>query len=154
MWYFDSLGDPVSVLALGNTERGSAAMPDHFTAILRFPGSAHAVITETLAGFEYHQTLHVAGTEGAIRSWWSGTLDRTLHPTFELRRERRRKGVETVAVEQSGELVELRVQAREVVGAFTRRRPLVSGEEARKRIVVCLAAEQSLREGREIALRF
>jgi hypothetical protein len=30
----------------------------------------------------------------------------------------------------------------------------VSGEEARKRIVVCLAAERSLREGREIALSF
>jgi myo-inositol 2-dehydrogenase/D-chiro-inositol 1-dehydrogenase len=62
--------------------------------------------------------------------------------------------VETVPVEQSGELVELGVQAREVVGAFARRRALVSGEEARKRIVVCLAAEESLREGREVALRF
>jgi hypothetical protein len=30
----------------------------------------------------------------------------------------------------------------------------VSGEEARKRIVVCLAAEESLREGREVPLRF
>ena len=59
-----------------------------------------------------------------------------------------------VAVEQSGELVELGAQAREVVGAFARRRPLVSGEEARKRIVVCVAAEESLRKGREIALRF
>lgn len=153
MWYFDGVGDPLSVLALGNTERRGAGMSDHFTAILRFPGSAHAVITETLAGFEYHQNLHLAGTEGAIRSWWSGTLDRTLHPTFELRLARRGKGVETVAVEQSGELVELGAQAREVVGAFTRRRAIVSGEEARKRIVVCLAAEESLREGREVALR-
>jgi myo-inositol 2-dehydrogenase/D-chiro-inositol 1-dehydrogenase len=154
MWYFDRLGDPLSVLALGNPERRGAGMSDHFTAALRFPGGAHAVITETLAGFEYHQTLHVAGTEGAIRSWWSGTLDRTLHPTFELRLERRGKGVETLPVEQSGELVELRLQARAVVGAFARRRPLVSGEEARKRIVVCLAAEESLREGREVTLRF
>ena len=136
-------------------DAGQIGVPQYIGfSLFRFPGGAHAVITETLAGFEYHQTLHVAGTEGAIRSWWSGTLDRTLHPTFELRRESRGKGVETVPVEHSGELVELRVQAREVVGAFTRRRALVSGEEARKRIVVCLAAEQSLREGREIALRF
>jgi myo-inositol 2-dehydrogenase/D-chiro-inositol 1-dehydrogenase len=154
MWYFQDLGDPVSVLALGNTDRRGAAMSDHFTAILRFSGGAHAVITETLAGFEYHQTLHVAGSEGAIRSWWSGTLDRTLHPTFELRLERRGEGVQTVPVERSGELVELGVQACEVVSAFVRRRALVSGEEARKRIVVCLAAEESLRAGREIALRF
>ena len=153
MWYFERLGDPVSVLALGNAERRGAGMADHFTAILRFPGGAHAVITETLAGFEYHQTLHVAGSEGAIRSWWSGTLDRTLHPTFELKLERRGKGVETVPVESSGELVELGVQARAVVGAFERRRAIVSGEEARKRIVVCLAAEESLRQGREVNFR-
>ena len=154
MWYFESLGDAVSVLALGNTDARGAGMSDHFTAILRFPGGAHAVITETLAGFEYHQNLHIAGTEGAMRSWWSGTLDRTLEARFELRRERRGKEVETVPVQHSGELVELRVQAREVVGALAQRRPLVSGEEARKRVVVCLAAEESLREGREIALRF
>jgi myo-inositol 2-dehydrogenase/D-chiro-inositol 1-dehydrogenase len=50
--------------------------------------------------------------------------------------------------------VELTEQARQIVPAFAERRPLLSGEEARKRIVVCLAAEASLREGREIALRF
>jgi len=155
MWYFDGIGDPLSVLALGTTEPRGAGLSDHFTAILRFPGQAHAVITQSLAGFEYHQTLHVVGTEGSIRSWWSGTLDRTLHPTFELRLHRRGQGgVETVPVDASGELVELAAQAREVVGAFARRRPLLSGEEARKRIVVCLAAEQSLRENREVTLSF
>jgi myo-inositol 2-dehydrogenase/D-chiro-inositol 1-dehydrogenase len=154
-WYFDGIGDPESVLALGDTEPRGAGLSDNFTAILRFPGGAHAVISQTLAGFEYHQNLHVVGTEGSIRSWWSGTMDRTLHPAFELRLERRAKsGVETVPVDQSGELVELAAQAREVVAAFARRRPLLSGEEARKSIVVCLAAEQSLRENREITLRF
>jgi len=155
MWYFDGLGDPVSVQALGNVGGRGAGLSDNFTAVLRFPGQAHAVITETLAGFEYHQLLHVVGTRGAIRSWWSGVLDRTAQPTFELRIERRdERGAETVPVERSGELVELGAQARQVVAAFAERRPLLAGEEARKRIVVCLAAEQSLREGREIALRF
>ncbi len=153
MWYFESVGDPLSVQALGDGGARGVGLSDHFTAILRFPGQAHAVITETLAGFEYHQLLHVVGTAGAIRSWWSGTLDRTARPAFELRVERGRgRGAETLAVESSGELVELHEQARQVVDAFARRRPLVSGEEARKRIAVCLAAEQSLREGREIAL--
>jgi predicted dehydrogenase len=50
--------------------------------------------------------------------------------------------------------VELEEQARQVVRAFARREALVSGEEARKRIAVCLAAERSLREGREVALVF
>jgi hypothetical protein len=50
--------------------------------------------------------------------------------------------------------VELGEQGRQVVAAFAERRPLLGGEEARKRIVVCLAAEESLRDGREVALRF
>jgi len=155
MWYFEGLGDPLSMQAFGAAESGRAGMSSNFTAVLRFPGQAHAIITETLAGFEYHQLLHVVGTEGSIRSWWSGTLDRTLHPAFELRIARRGQGqAETESVERSGELVELGEQARQVVTAFAQRRPLVSGEEARKRVVVCLAAERSLREGREIALSF
>lgn len=155
MWYFERVGDPLSVQALGNVGVRGAGLSDNFTAILRFPGRAHAVITETLAGFEYHQLLHVVGTAGSIRSWWSGVLDRTADPAFELRIERRGGGgAETVPVERSGELVELGEQARQVVAAFAERRPLLPGEEARKRIAVCLAAEQSLREGREIALTF
>ena len=154
MWCFERVGDPLSVLALGDAAQGGAGMPRSFTAVLRFPGDAHAVITQTLGGFEYHQNLHVVGAEGSIRSWWSGALDRTLTPTFELRVERRGAGaVESIPVAHSGELVELRVQAAKVVTAFTERHPVVSGEEARKRIAVCLAAEQSLRENREIALR-
>ena len=147
MWYFDGIGDPLSVQALGNVGARGAGLSDNFTAVLRFPGQAHAVITETLAGFEYHQLLHLVGTGGA--------LDRTARPTFELRVDRRgERPVEAVEVERSGELVELGEQARRVVTAFAERRPIVSGEEARKRIVVCLAAEQSLREGREIPLTF
>lgn len=154
MWYFESLGDPVSVQALGSPGGRAAGLTESFTALLRFAGGAHAVITQTLGGFEYHQLLHVVGTEGSIRSWWSGTLDRTLTPAFELRHERRGRGVATVPAGPSGELVELGEQARQVVAAFAERRPLLGGEEARKRIVVCLAAEESLRDGREVALRF
>jgi myo-inositol 2-dehydrogenase/D-chiro-inositol 1-dehydrogenase len=154
-WYFDGVGAPRSVHAFGDTARRGPGMSDNFTAVLRFPGEAHALVSQTLAAFEYHQALHVVGTEGAIRSWWSGTTDRTPHPAFALHVARRGRGaVETVAVEQSGEVVELAVQAREVVAAFRGRRPLLSGEEARRSVVMCLAAEQSLREEREVALRF
>ena len=154
MWYLEALGDPRSIQALGSGGPG-AGLSQSFSAVLRFPGGAHAVITQTLGGFQYHQVLHVVGGEGAIRSWWSGTLDRTLHPEFTLELERKRGGgVETVPVGPSGELVELSEQARRIVPAFAARRPLLGGEEARKRIVVCLAAERSLREGREVALAF
>jgi len=111
------------------------------------------VVTKTVAGFEYHLALEMAGADGAIRAWWSGSMDRTRHPTFGLKLGRRgQPEPETVPIESSGELFELEEELRQTVIAFTERRPLVTGAEARTRVLVCLEAERSLREGREIAL--
>jgi len=67
----------------------------------------------------------------------------------------RRRGAtapEAISLAASGELFELEEQLRRIVPAFRERRPLVSGEDARRAVAVCLAVEQSLREGREVAL--
>ena len=155
MWYFERWGDPRSVLAVGNAQARGAGMADNFSAIVRFPGTLYAVITQTLAGFEHHHTVEIVGSEGAIRTWWSGTMDRTEHPAFELKvRRRGRTECEVLEIGASGEVFELEEEIARTATAFRARRPLVSGEEARKRIVVCLEAERSLREGREVALAF
>jgi len=96
----------------------------------------------------------VVGREGSIRAWWSGTMDRTRQPAYELKVKRRGGEAETIALAASGELFELETQLAQAVVAFRERRPLVSGEEARKRVIVCVEAERSLREGREISLTF
>ena len=63
------------------TRRGAApGMYDNFSAVMRWPGGAYAVVTQTLAGFEHHHVVEVVGREGSIRTWWSGTMDRTLDP--------------------------------------------------------------------------
>ena len=158
MWYFAGVGDPLSVFATANGRalpRGAEGLRHNYTAVLKFPGGRHAVITETLAGFEYHQTTEITGTDGAIRTWWSGDQDRTHAPRFELRVQRRgQSGSETIPIERSGEVVELGAQIAATITAFRERRALVTGEEARKRIVVCEAAERSIREGGEIPLAF
>jgi myo-inositol 2-dehydrogenase / D-chiro-inositol 1-dehydrogenase len=155
MWYLEGHGDPVSVLAVGNGRRPEDGMEDNFTALLRFRGGAYAAITETLAAFEYHHVTEVVGREGSIRAWWSGTLDRTRQPAFELKVKRHGASqVETVTLAPSGELFELETQLAQAVVAFRERRPLVSGEEARKRVIVCVEAERSLRERREVPLTF
>ena len=155
LWYFEDAGEPTSVLAIGNGRSGSARMSDNFTALLRFPGGRYAVITQTLAAFQYHQVVEVVGSEGAIRGWWSGALDRTLAPEFGLSVKRRaRAEPEVVPIERSGEVFELRAQLAATVGAFDAGRPLVSGEEAKKRVIVCVEAERSLREEREVPLVF
>jgi myo-inositol 2-dehydrogenase/D-chiro-inositol 1-dehydrogenase len=153
MWYFERWGDPRSVLAVGNAAAGVAAMADNFSAILRFSGERYAVITQTLAGFEHHHTVEIVGSQGAIRTWWAGAQDRTRHPAFELKVQRRGQSeCEVLDIGASGEVFELEEEIAQTAAAFRAGRPLVSGEEARKRIAVCLDAERSLREGREIAL--
>jgi len=67
----------------------------------------------------------------------------------------RRRGASApaaVPLETSGELFELEEQLRLVVGAFRERRALVSPDEARKAVAVCLAVEEALRYGREMAI--
>ncbi len=154
MWYLERWGDPVSVSGFGNTKGRGDGMYDNFSAIVRFPEQRYAVITQTIAGFEHHQVMEVVGTDGAVRTWWSGDMDRTLHPTHELKVQRRgQTRCETIVLDLSGEVFELREEIRRTVAAFGERRPLLAGDEARKRIVVCLEAERSLREGREIPLK-
>jgi myo-inositol 2-dehydrogenase / D-chiro-inositol 1-dehydrogenase len=82
-------------------------------------------------------------------------MDRTLQPAFELKLKRRGDlQCQTVAIPASGELFELEEELRQVVRAFRERRPIVSGEEARKRVILCVEAERSLAEGKEIRLSF
>lgn len=155
LWYFDQVGDPVSVSATGSGAPREEALSDDFTAVVRFPGDRHAVITQTLAAFEYHQVMEVVGDDGAVRGWWSGALDRELEPRFELRARRRGASApEIVPVTRSGEVFELGEQIARTATAFAARRALVTGEEARKRVLMCVEAERSMREGREIPLRF
>lgn len=155
MWYFEPLGDPTSVLAVGNSKGREARMSDNVSTIVRFPRGVYAVITQTLAGFEHHHVVEIVGTEGAIRTWWSAPTARTLDPTHELKVLRRgATACETLKLGPSGELFELAEEIRQTAAAFSERRPLVSGVEARKRVLVCLEAERSLREGRELSLQF
>ena len=155
MWYFERRGDPTSVLAVGSAKERGPGMQDNFSAVIRWPGGLYGLVTHTLGGFEHHQVLEVVGREGSLRTWWSGTMDRTLHPTFELKVQRRgREACETVAIPASGELFELEEELQQVVRGFRERRPIVSGAEARKRVILCVEAERSLAEGREVALRF
>lgn len=155
MWYFEGQGDPVSVHAVGNSQEGAPGMYDNFSTLLRWPGDLYAMVTQTLSGFEHHHVMEITGTEGSIRTWWSGAMDRSRDPKFELKVQRRgQKQCEIIGgLGSSGEVFELQEELRLVVGAFRARRPLVSPEEARKRIVVCVEAERSVRENRVVELK-
>jgi myo-inositol 2-dehydrogenase/D-chiro-inositol 1-dehydrogenase len=153
LWYFEAAGRPTSVVAAGNGRHGVSAMTENFAGLLRFPGDRYAVVSQTLAGFDYDLVVEVTGSDGAIRATWVGALDRTRQAAFELAISRRGAGApQPIPIAPSGELYELEEQFRRLVRALGERRPLVSAEEARRPVAVCLAAERSLRERREIPL--
>lgn len=156
MWCFERHGDPVSVHAIGNSQSGNPGMYENFSTVLRWPGDLYATVTQTLSGFEHHHVMEVTGTQGSLRTWWSAAMDRAAEPEFELKVQRRGETSPAIVsnLGDSGEVYELREELRQVVTAFRERRPLVSPEEARKRIVVCLEAERSVRENRVVALTF
>ena len=153
VWYFAAYGDPIAVSAVGHGPHDDPARCESVACTLRFAGGRYALVTLTLSGFEYHFTAEVVGAEGAVRTWWSGSLDRSRQAAFELKVRRRGAAApEAIALAASGELYELEEQLRRTVVAFRERRALVSPEEARRAVAICLAAEQSIREGREVAL--
>ena len=153
LWYFARWGDPVAVSAVGFSRGDDPALTEVLTATLQFRGGRYAAVTLTLTGFEYHLACDVIGAEGALRAWWSGGMDRTREADFGLTVQRRGASVPVaVPLARSGELFELEEQLRLCVGAFTERRALVSAEEARKAVAVCLAVEEALSEGREVVI--
>ncbi len=160
LWYFARHGDPVSIRAIGNQRAGRiAAMFDNVSVLLRYASGAYVTISQSVAGFEHHLVLEVTGADGAIRTSWSGTMDRDHNAQFELRVQPRgfafERGVhecEHLTIDRSGEVFELTEQIRLSAQAFSERRALVSTAEARKRVLVCIAAERSLVENREIEL--
>jgi myo-inositol 2-dehydrogenase / D-chiro-inositol 1-dehydrogenase len=127
-------------------------MVDAFTATLTFADGSYAVFSQCLAGFEHSLVLELAGEKGAIRTWWSGAMDRTETPDFELKLKRAgAEAAEIVAVEKSGEVFELEEQLRRLLVDLT---PLVSAREALPSQIVCLEIERALAERRAIPLRW
>jgi len=162
LWYFARHGDPVSLRAVGNQRAGrDPGMYDNVSVLLRYPSGAYVTINQSVAGFEHHLVLEITGADGAIRTHWSGTMDRDHSAAYELRVQRRgfpfERGVnecERLSIAKSGEIYELTEQIRLAAEAFAARRALVPAIEARKRVLICLEAERSILENREIALSF
>lgn len=150
IWYAEAGGPPSRVTAYGGDP--ARALSDHFSVVLEWEEGATAVLNQCLGGFEHHTLLEIAGTEGALRTWWSGTTDRTHAPSFELKRRRGDSAVEAIAIPLSGEVFELEENLRRAFTGFAAGFSIMSAEQARISVAVSLAAEQSWRERRPIRL--
>jgi myo-inositol 2-dehydrogenase/D-chiro-inositol 1-dehydrogenase len=88
-------------------------------------------------------------------------MDRTEAPSivFQMRKKgsefiRGVKECETLELSADSEGSKLQNQMKRVVQAFAQGYAPTSGEEARKRVIICNEAVRSIHEGREIELRF
>jgi myo-inositol 2-dehydrogenase / D-chiro-inositol 1-dehydrogenase len=153
-WYLSGVGEPQTVYATSNSRQaGHPELRDNFSAIVNFPRGAYAVISQTLAAFEHHQTVKVSGTKGALWAAWSGAMDRTLHPKFSLRAFDGEQ-VQDIKIDKiTGEVFELEDEMAMLVRAIRDGAPLsCSAADGRWSVAMCLAAQQSVESGRPVAI--
>jgi len=151
LWYTSPLL-PSSVTAWGNPS--STGFTQDFTAVFEFPNGSYGVISQTLSGFEHHQVVEITGTEGAIRSLWSGAMDRTDKPEYSISAQltgETKPG--TIPLEgPSGELFEIETYLEEALSAMESGASLFPPEKERELVRVCLEAERSVREKKRVFL--
>lgn len=153
-WYLSGHGNPATIYATANA-RDSARpqLHDNFSAILRYDTGAYAVVSQTLAAFEHHQTVKVSGTKGAITAVWSGATDRTLTPQSSLRVFDGETLEECVLERPSGEVYELGQEIAMCVRCVRDgTAAIVSGEDGLWSTGLCLAAEASVSSGAVVSL--
>jgi myo-inositol 2-dehydrogenase/D-chiro-inositol 1-dehydrogenase len=158
-WYFsDAVGEPTSVYAAASARREDhPELHDNFSAILHFPRGRYAVVSQTLAAWEHHQTAKITGTNGAIWASWSGAMDRTFEPTFWLKLQRGADAaVQTIEIPKaSGEVYELVDQVAAVVRAARDDDPRAipcTGRDGLWSTGMCLKAAESLETGQPVSL--
>ncbi len=152
-WYLGQ--EPIAVFARANSRQPDhPELQDNFTAVLNFPGGAYAVISQTLAAFEHHQSVKVTGTRGALWASWSGALDRDFHPTFSLRYHNGEQ-TEVIPINKiTGEVYEVEDEIAMMVRAIRDGGPIAAtGCDGKWAVALCLAAQQSVDTGAVVSLR-
>lgn len=153
-WYLADAGDPVELVAYANSrDPARPELFDNFSAMVRWPDGAYAVVSQTLAAFEHHQTVKVTGTRGAVWAGWSGALDRTTEPAFFLKVFDGESLAEPPLARTSGEVFELR----EEIAACVRcvrdgAPPVANARDGLWSAGLCLLAEESIRTGRAVPI--
>jgi len=153
-WYLRSVGQPESVYAAANSRQPDhPELQDNCSAIMHFTGGAYAVVSQTLAAFEHHQTVKLTGTKGAIWASWSGAMDRVRKASFFLKAFDGEKLEEIPVTRGAGELYELEEQIAAMVSAVRDGTPSpCTGEDGKWSVAMCLATQMSVKTGRRVPM--
>lgn len=147
-WYLEGSGDPVELTACANSrDPKRPELFDNFSAMFKCANGSYAVVSQTLAAFEHHQTVKISGTKGALWAGWSGALDRTHEPTCFLKVFDGEKLEEVKLHKQSGEVFELRTEIAHCIEMVREgRAPAASARDGLWSAGLCLVAEESIRQ--------
>ena len=120
---------------------------------MTFSGGPFAVIAQCLSGWEHHQIVKVAGTEGALSAVWSGAMDRTFEPTYSLKLQHGEAVEEIPIAHAAGEVFELEDQfARFVRCVRGEGAPAATGVDGEWSVRLCLKAQESVERGAPVAV--
>ena len=147
-WYLEGSGDPVELHAYGNSrDPQRPQLFDNFSAMFQCANGSYAVVSQTLAAFEHHQTVKISGTKGALWAGWSGALDRTLEPTAFLKVFDGENLADVPLAKQSGEVFELRAEIAHCVEMVRHgQAPAATARDGLWSAGLCLVAEESIRQ--------
>jgi myo-inositol 2-dehydrogenase/D-chiro-inositol 1-dehydrogenase len=153
-WYLTACGEPSSVYARANSRHPDRPeLNDNFSATVNFRDGAWAVVSQTLAAFGHHQTAKIAGTEGAIWAWWSAADARANQSKFGLQYGLGDQIHQETFDKPAGELLELGDQIAAIAQCVrSGGPPPCDGVDGRWSVLLCLAAEQSVREARLVSI--
>lgn len=151
-WYLESSGNPVELHAYANSrDPQRPTLFDNFSAMFKYANGSYAVVSQTLAAFEHHQTVKVSGTQGALWAAWGGALDRTLEPTASLKVFDGENLEEVKLEKQSGEVFELREEIAQCITMVrTSKPPIATGLDGLWSAGLCLVAEESIRQNKPL----
>jgi myo-inositol 2-dehydrogenase/D-chiro-inositol 1-dehydrogenase len=153
-WYLAGAGEPATVYArAASRQPGHPELHDNFSAVVTWPRGEYAVISQTLAAFEHHQTVKLTGTRGALWASWSGTLDRDWQPRHSLKYHDGARVEEVPLAQPGGEVYELAEEVAMMVRAVRSGEPVAApGGEGKWSVALCLAAQQSATTGGVVSL--
>jgi myo-inositol 2-dehydrogenase/D-chiro-inositol 1-dehydrogenase len=153
-WYLAAAGEPATVYARATSRQaGHPELQDNFSAVVGWPGGGYAVISQTLAAFEHHQTVKLTGTRGALWASWSGSMDRDWHPSHALKYHDGATVEDVPLAQPSGEVYELAEEVAMMVRAVREGGPVAAtGGDGRWSVGLCLAARRSVDSGGVVSL--
>ncbi len=149
IWYFGAHGEPATIRATATPGR----LGSNLAMTVRYASGAFFTVTQILDGFEHHCALDIAGSDGALRSWWSAGDARVTesHAGLSIRRAGS-ETPETIAFGRSGEVFELVEHLRRSHAGFLAGTSPLPAREAALSVRLCLAAEEAVRSGAEVRL--